>query len=392
MRSCWTCGGAWASSPAPGSAGYLQGHLPGARFLDLEAVLTGPTVDATLGRHPLPDPIQLGAGLGALGIDPARPVVVYDEPGSYAAGRAWWGAQLGWPGGQGARRRHPRVAGVRASAGDRGAGRGSGRAAGAHHGPVAHHRRGRDRGLRRHADRRPCTRAVPRGDRADRPEGRAHPWRGEPSRLRLLGRGRACCRPRRSWRRSWTCRPRRERAPAWPSTAAPASLPRRRSSRWRPSVSTPRSTLRPGPGGRATRDVRSRPGPPDAGSAGCVVGGDHAPGPHPGQSGRDPRPRGRAARARRGEGRRLRPRRRRGRADDRTHRGGRLARRRDHLGGTRTPGRRRGVAHPEVVRRPWRGGVGGGRGRADPVRDPTRRPSRRLALRRPHSARPRGCT
>lgn len=82
--------------PGAGFVRYLQGHLPGARFLDLEAVLTGPTVDATLGRHPLPDPIQLGAGLGALGIDPARPVVVYDEPGSYAAGRAWW--VLRWAG------------------------------------------------------------------------------------------------------------------------------------------------------------------------------------------------------------------------------------------------------------------------------------------------------
>ncbi len=75
---------------------YLQGHLPDARFLDLEAVLTGPTIDPTLGRHPLPDIDQLGAGLGALGIDPALPIVVYDEPGSFAAGRAWW--VLRWAG------------------------------------------------------------------------------------------------------------------------------------------------------------------------------------------------------------------------------------------------------------------------------------------------------
>ena len=75
---------------------YLQGHLPEARFLDLEAVLTGPTVDPTLGRHPLPDLDQLGAGLGALGIDPALPIVAYDDPGSFAAGRAWW--VLRWAG------------------------------------------------------------------------------------------------------------------------------------------------------------------------------------------------------------------------------------------------------------------------------------------------------
>ncbi len=82
--------------PGAGFGRYLQGHLPGARFLDLEAVLTGPTTDPMLGRHPLPDAVQLGVGLGALGIDPSRPVVVYDEPGSYAAGRAWW--VLRWAG------------------------------------------------------------------------------------------------------------------------------------------------------------------------------------------------------------------------------------------------------------------------------------------------------
>jgi len=88
----WTLG----EQPGSGFGRYLQGHLPGARFLDLEAVLTGPTTDPTWGRHPLPDADQLGAGLGALGIDPARPIVVYDEPGSFAAGRAWW--VLRWAG------------------------------------------------------------------------------------------------------------------------------------------------------------------------------------------------------------------------------------------------------------------------------------------------------
>lgn len=75
---------------------YLAGHLPGARFLDLEDVLTGPTDDPTRGRHPLPDAQTVAKGLGGLGIDPARPIVVYDEPGSFAAGRAWW--VLRWSG------------------------------------------------------------------------------------------------------------------------------------------------------------------------------------------------------------------------------------------------------------------------------------------------------
>lgn len=69
---------------------HRRSHLPGARFLDLEAVLTGPHTDPRQGRHPLPSPEQVAHGLGELGIDPGREIVVYDEPGSFAAGRAWW--------------------------------------------------------------------------------------------------------------------------------------------------------------------------------------------------------------------------------------------------------------------------------------------------------------
>jgi len=88
----------WSLGEAPGSGyqRYLEGHLPGARFLDLEKVLTGPLTDPRLGRHPLPSAEQLAVGLGELGIDPEQPIVVYDEPGSYAAARAWW--VLTWAG------------------------------------------------------------------------------------------------------------------------------------------------------------------------------------------------------------------------------------------------------------------------------------------------------
>jgi len=82
--------------PGAGRAAYLAGHLPGARFLDLEAVLTGPRTDPPAGRHPLPSLERLADGLGALGVDPHRPIVVYDRPGSFAAGRAWW--VLRWAG------------------------------------------------------------------------------------------------------------------------------------------------------------------------------------------------------------------------------------------------------------------------------------------------------
>ena len=88
----------WNLGEAPGAGreAYRTGHLPGARFLDLEHVLTAPIVDPTLGRHPLPDASRLADGLGALGIEASRPVLVYDVPGSFAAGRAWW--VLAWAG------------------------------------------------------------------------------------------------------------------------------------------------------------------------------------------------------------------------------------------------------------------------------------------------------
>lgn len=83
-------------SPAQGRADFERGHLPGAQFLDLETVLTGHEEDPRAGRHPLPSAEQLSTGLGRLGIDQRRPVIVYDVPGSFAAGRAWW--VLTWAG------------------------------------------------------------------------------------------------------------------------------------------------------------------------------------------------------------------------------------------------------------------------------------------------------
>ncbi|GIJ52864.1 sulfurtransferase [Virgisporangium aurantiacum] len=78
-----------------GRAAYQEEHVPGAVFLDRDAVLAGPpgtTPGPTGGRHPLPDPAALQEALRDLGLTADHPVVVYDEgaPPVGSAARAWW--------------------------------------------------------------------------------------------------------------------------------------------------------------------------------------------------------------------------------------------------------------------------------------------------------------
>lgn len=81
---------------AYGARAYAEGHIPGARFIDLEHDLSAPVQRGITGRHPLPDPQQLLERLRALGISQHSEVVLYDDgPGAFAA-RAWW--LLAWLG------------------------------------------------------------------------------------------------------------------------------------------------------------------------------------------------------------------------------------------------------------------------------------------------------
>lgn len=78
----------WRLGGPPGRDRYREGHLPGARFVDLDRDLAGPP--GAGGRHPLPDAGAFEAAMRRVGVDDGRPVVVYDENDSMAAARAWW--------------------------------------------------------------------------------------------------------------------------------------------------------------------------------------------------------------------------------------------------------------------------------------------------------------
>ncbi len=72
-----------------GHDAYVAGHIPGARFIDLDTVLAaapGPLV----GRHPLPTPEAFAVGMSKAGIGHDTPVVAYDDAGGMIAGRLVW--------------------------------------------------------------------------------------------------------------------------------------------------------------------------------------------------------------------------------------------------------------------------------------------------------------
>lgn len=72
-----------------GEADYLQAHIPGARFADLDRDLSDHRKSG--GRHPWPEAGDFTATLGRWGIRRDSQVVVYDGgDGALAAARAWF--------------------------------------------------------------------------------------------------------------------------------------------------------------------------------------------------------------------------------------------------------------------------------------------------------------
>ena len=85
----------WALGDPHGLQHYLAGHLPSARFVDLDRELAGPATSHG-GRHPLPPTAELQQSARAWGIHRGSRVVAYDNSGGVAAARAWW--LLRWAG------------------------------------------------------------------------------------------------------------------------------------------------------------------------------------------------------------------------------------------------------------------------------------------------------
>jgi thiosulfate/3-mercaptopyruvate sulfurtransferase len=75
--------------PEAGRAGYLEAHIPGAVYADLDRDLAGP-IGTNTGRHPLPDVASAVSTFSSLGIDQSTRVVVYDDASGAVAARAWW--------------------------------------------------------------------------------------------------------------------------------------------------------------------------------------------------------------------------------------------------------------------------------------------------------------
>jgi thiosulfate/3-mercaptopyruvate sulfurtransferase len=74
------------ADPQAGRRAYLEAHIPGAAFLDVERDLSAPAGHG--GRHPLPTAEQFAAAASRAGIGPGVFVVAYGSMGG--AERLWW--------------------------------------------------------------------------------------------------------------------------------------------------------------------------------------------------------------------------------------------------------------------------------------------------------------
>lgn len=79
----------WRLDRPEGRPEYLEGHVPGAVYVDLDHELARKG-EPTEGRHPLPTREALEEAARRWGIGDGDIVVAYDDVQSVAAARAWW--------------------------------------------------------------------------------------------------------------------------------------------------------------------------------------------------------------------------------------------------------------------------------------------------------------
>ena len=97
--------------PHAGRQQYLDAHIPGAIYADLETALSarhgmpgahgvltaaGADAPASGGRHPLPNRERFATWLSSVGMGNGMQAVVYDRSGANYCGRLWW--MLKWAG------------------------------------------------------------------------------------------------------------------------------------------------------------------------------------------------------------------------------------------------------------------------------------------------------
>jgi thiosulfate/3-mercaptopyruvate sulfurtransferase len=80
--------GSWhlATTGRSAEAEYRAAHIPGAIFFDIDGVAD----TANPLPHMLPTPEAFARAVGAMGIDEAQRIVVYDSAGIASAPRTWW--------------------------------------------------------------------------------------------------------------------------------------------------------------------------------------------------------------------------------------------------------------------------------------------------------------
>lgn len=77
----------YLADPSKGRHDYVEAHLPGAVFVDIDTDLAAPPGP---GRHPLPSPVIFATRMAVLGFDDTSDIVAYDDAGGTIAARLWW--------------------------------------------------------------------------------------------------------------------------------------------------------------------------------------------------------------------------------------------------------------------------------------------------------------